>query len=383
LSTDKPIGTNAGLSAHSDTTALQISGMSVDYPGCAALTRIDLTVAKGELVAVLGPSGAGKSTLLNAIAGLVAPTEGEISLAGQLVATPRMVTPPERRGVGLVFQNYALWPHLTALATVAYPMRRTGTGRADSDRAALELLQRLGIGHLADRRPAELSGGEQQRVGLARALARNPMLYLLDEPTAHLDTSLRATFQTELRNRQLRSGASAVCATHDPAEALAIADRIALLIGGRIVQIGGPTEVYERPASVAAARLTGTVSVLAARCTMVDDELVSIDLGAASAVVAGGCSANLEAGRHSVLVRPEWTTDAGPFSGQISAVWFRGPHTDYLVGSPAGDVVIRQSGPPRHRLSEHLSWGLDRAWVVADGNANAQQAQPNAIAAPG
>ena len=346
--------------------ALQISGLNVEYETSKVLTEIDLSVSKGELVALLGPSGAGKSTMLNAIAGLITPTTGQIAIAGRVVTTSRTSIPPDRREVGFVFQNYALWPHLTARATVAYPMRRSGTGRADSDRAAKKLLEQLGIGHLADRRPAELSGGEQQRVGLARALARNPMLYLLDEPTAHLDAPLRATFQAELRNRQLGSGAAAICATHDPVEALAIADRIALIIGGRIVQIGDPTEVYERPVSIAAARLTGAVSVLFGRTTVVESGKLSIDLGAGPTVLTAGGSTGVAGGMHAVLVRPEWTTDSGPFVGRVESVWFRGPHTDYLVHSAVGDVLVQLPGPPRHKTAEQLSWGFHRAWVTTD-----------------
>jgi ABC-type Fe3+/spermidine/putrescine transport system ATPase subunit len=259
--------------------------------------------------------------------------------------------PPERRNVGVVFQNYALWPHLTARATVAYPLRRAGLSRAASELAATELLQRLGIEALAERRPAELSGGEQQRVGLARALARNPALYLLDEPTAHLDTQLRAAFQAELRRRQLGSGAAAVCATHDPGEALAIADRIALIIAGRVVQTGTATEVYEQPVSVEAARLTGAVSVL--RSPTSSD--------------------------HQLLIRPEWTNTSAQFSGRIKAIWFRGPYTDYLIGMGIDDILVRRPGPPQHRCDEQLAWGLDRAWTVPVRPGR----HPSAATAPG
>ena len=165
--------------------------------------------------------------------------------------------------MAMVFQNYALWPHLTALDTVAYPMRRRGVRRAQARREALEILARLHVADLADRHPAELSGGEQQRVGLGRALARDASLYLFDEPTAHLDTHVRGVFLEELLTRRRDSGAAALYATHDAEEALGVADRVALLAAGRVVQVGTPEEVYHRPVDLWAARLTGPASVLA------------------------------------------------------------------------------------------------------------------------
>ena len=162
----------------------------------------------------------------------------------------------------MVFQNYALWPHLTALDTVAYPIRRRGVRRAEARREAEQILARLHVRDLAHRRPAELSGGEQQRVGLGRALARDAALYLFDEPTAHLDTHVRGVFLDELVTRLRDTGAAALYATHDAEEALGVADRVALLTAGRVVQVGTPEEVYHRPVDVWAARLTGPVSVL-------------------------------------------------------------------------------------------------------------------------
>jgi iron(III) transport system ATP-binding protein len=215
--------------------ALECIDLTVSYAGAPALEGVDLAVPGGEVVALLGGSGSGKSTLLHAVAGLVQPAAGEIRLAGRRVATALQAEPPERRGVGLVFQEFALWPHLAVLETVAYPLRRDGHSRREAHAAARRLLDQLEIGRLAARRPAELSGGEQQRVGLARALARDPRLFLLDEPTAHLDTQLRAAFQDCVRERQRATGAAAIYATHDAGEALALADRVGVLVGGRLV----------------------------------------------------------------------------------------------------------------------------------------------------
>jgi iron(III) transport system ATP-binding protein len=360
--------------------ALECRGLSVDYGDVPALRDLDLDVARGEIVALLGPSGSGKSTLLQAIAGLVHPSDGEIWLAGRRVASADANERPDRRDVGMVFQNYALWPHLNVVDTVAYPMRRAGHRRSQARAAAAGLLELLGLSSLAHRRPAELSGGEQQRVGLARALARNAGLYLLDEPTAHLDTHLRAAFQGEVRARQRESGAAVVYATHDAAEALALADRVALISRGRLLQVGRPWQVYAEPVDVTAARLTGPASVIAARVGLLGDGLLSIEIGDAATTATGTGPATPDVLDHELLLRPEWTRRSGPFTGRIDAIWFRGPHTDYEVSSPAGTVLVREPGPPRHTAGEPMSWGIERACVLPGG---AAEYQPNAAVAPG
>ncbi|MBA2700800.1 MAG: ABC transporter ATP-binding protein, partial [Chloroflexi bacterium] len=243
--------------------SLSCSRLCLGYGSTPVVSDLDLSVDPGQVVALLGQSGSGKSTILSGIAGFLRVASGEIRIDDRLVSGPGCHLPPERRGIGVVFQSYALWPHLSALENVAYPLRRRGIGAVEARRAAGDLLERLGIGALAGRRPAELSGGEQQRVGLGRALARDARLYLFDEPTAHLDADLRARLQEEIALHRRRSGAAALWATHDTAEALAIADRVALLRDGRLVQFGAPTAVYERPVDIWAARLTGPASVLA------------------------------------------------------------------------------------------------------------------------
>jgi ABC-type Fe3+/spermidine/putrescine transport system ATPase subunit len=285
------------------------------------------------VLALLGPSGSGKSTLLHAVAGFLAPAGGVVRIAGATVAGQGRMLPPERRSVGVVFQNHALWPHLSAVDTVAYPARRRGAGRAEARAEALAVLDLFGIAHLAGRRPAELSGGEQQRVGLARALARRAALYLFDEPTAHLDTHLRSLFLDQLVARRREQGAAAVYATHDAEEALGLADRVALLRGGRLVQLGTPDEVYERPVDRFAARLTGPASVLDAD---------------------GG----------PVLVRPGWARLGGPLGGRLRDVRFRGPHSDHLVATAMGELLIREPGRPALRPGDDVTWSLERSWPL-------------------
>jgi iron(III) transport system ATP-binding protein len=309
--------------------ALEVTDLVVAYDGTTALRGVSLAVGAGEVLALLGPSGSGKSTLLHAVAGFLEPRSGTIRLSGTTVTGDGRPVPPERRELAVVFQNYALWPHLSALDTVAYPLRRRGARRAQARTEALAIMQRLRVDHLAARRPAELSGGEQQRVGLARALARRPSVYLFDEPTAHLDTHVRAAFLEELVARQRDSGAAAVYATHDAEEALGLADRVALLREGRLLQVGTPQEVYDEPVDLFAARLTGPASVI-------------------------------DGGR--LLVRPGWARLGGPLEAELRAVWFRGPHSDYLVDSPRGEVLIREAGPPRHTVGARLHWTLAHRW---------------------
>ncbi len=328
---------------------LELRGLTVTYSGEPALRDVDLRVGPGEVVALLGPSGSGKSTLLHAVAGFRAPSAGEVWLHGRLVATPARAEPPERREVAVVFQDYALWPHLSVVDTVAYPLRRRRVGRDQARHEAMGYLDRLHVAHLSARHPAELSGGEQQRVGLARALARQASLFLFDEPTAHLDTHVRGVFLDELGARRRASGAAAVYATHDAEEALGLADRVALLDAGRLVQIGTPADVYAQPVDQWAARLTGPASVL------------------------------VEDGRQ-LLVRPGWARLGGEREGRLHAVWFRGPHSDHLVATAAGDVLIREPGPPEHQVGDPVGWRLERSWVLAGGVR--EQGQPSTTAGP-
>ena len=335
-------------------TALQCRNVTVGHSGIPALDGLSLTVGAGELLAVLGSSGSGKTTLLHTIAGFLPPLAGEIWLADRLVAGGRRTVPPEHRSVGVVFQHYALWPHMSVLETVAYPLRRSGSTRAQARREAAELLEDLHVEHLAGRRPSELSGGEQQRVALARALARHPAVYLFDEPTAHLDAPLRSVVLDEVADQRKRQGTAALYATHDAAEALALADRVAVLDHGRLVQLGTPADVYERPASLAVARLAGPASVLAAEPGSSD--------------------------RAPRLVRPDWVRlgAEGALDAQVIAVAFHGPHTDYRLETEAGELLAREPGPARFSAGERVRWSLTRSWPLADAARSPEPSQPAA-----
>lgn len=326
-------------------TALRCDGLRVGHgDGPDVLAGLDLAVGAGEAMAVLGPSGSGKSTLLYAVAGFLPLRDGSIELAGEVVAGGATNLPPERRSVGVVFQHHALWPHLDVLGHVVYPLRRRGLDRSTAEAEAARILERVGLAELRHRRPDTLSGGQQQRVSLARALARRPALFLFDEPTSSLDGPLRAVVQEEISEARRSAGAAALYSTHDAAEALAVADRVALLRDGRIVQTGSPSEVYERPVDLWAARLTGPASV--------------VRLGAFERDPDAGPS-----GRTS-LVRPEWTAPGGDLTGRVRSVAYRGPHTDVHLQTPGGDVVVRTPGPPSVRPGETMRWTIRRSWPI-------------------
>jgi len=230
------------------------------------LEDVTFTVAPGEMLAVLGPSGAGKSTLLRAVAGLDAPDAGEIDLDGARVSAPGLVlVPPRARGVALVPQNLALWPHLTVREHLAFPPRMAGRSAADIADGVRAAAEAAGLASLLDRKPGQLSGGEQQRVALGRAFASHPRVLLLDEPVSSLDPHLRDSLRAEIRALQKRLGAAAVYVTHDRLEAFELADRVLLLAGGRLVQLSSPEEIYARPATPFAARFLGAVNELRGR----------------------------------------------------------------------------------------------------------------------
>jgi iron(III) transport system ATP-binding protein len=237
-------------------TALRVEEVSKTFGQVAAVQGVTLEVSAGQTLALLGPSGCGKSTLLRLIAGLERPDSdlsGRIWIGGQ----DRTHSPPEERGIGLVFQDYALFPHLDVLANVAYGPRQRGQPRQQAAAQAHEVLELVGLRDLARRRVHELSGGQQQRVALARALAPRPALLLLDEPLSNLDEQLRSELRAELRDLFARLNIAALLVTHDQREAQALAGQVALMRAGRLVQVGPTTEVFAQPQSAWAARFLG------------------------------------------------------------------------------------------------------------------------------
>jgi putative spermidine/putrescine transport system ATP-binding protein len=241
--------------------SLQIDDLSFRYgPAGQGVENISLQVGQGELLAVIGPSGSGKSTLLRIVAGLIAQQSGRVQLAGRDLTG----VPVHRRDIGVVFQSYALFPHLSVRDNVAYALKMRGMALAERRTVADRMLQTVGLIEFAERSPAQLSGGQQQRVALARALAFGPKALLLDEPLAALDAAIRGHLRDEVRQLQRQFGATTLLVTHDQEEALTMADRVAVLHAGRLLQFDTPEALYERPANSRVARFVGHSTLLPA-----------------------------------------------------------------------------------------------------------------------
>jgi iron(III) transport system ATP-binding protein len=231
--------------------AVSTAGVELHYGETPVLKGIDVSLSKGKTLALLGPSGCGKTTLLRLVAGLLAPTKGSISIAGQVVADAASgaFAPPEKRNLGMVFQDYALWPHLTVGGNVSFPLEMRGIGRADRKARTMRALERVGLQAYADRRPSDLSGGQQQRVAIARAIVAEPQLILFDEPLSNLDRELRENMVGELAELITSLGLTAIYVTHDHSEALTLADDVAVMRGGLIEQLASPDKLIASPAT--------------------------------------------------------------------------------------------------------------------------------------
>jgi multiple sugar transport system ATP-binding protein len=238
--------------------------------GAAAVRGLSLEIPDRELLVLLGPSGCGKTTALRMLAGLEDPDSGDIRIGGKSVVDLE----PKDRDVALVFQSYALYPHLSARENIRYPLKVRHLAREEQDRRVERVAEMLGIGHLLPRRPIQLSGGEQQRVALARAIVREPQVFLMDEPLSNLDAKLRVHTRTELKTLQRELGTTMVFVTHDQAEAMSLAHRIAVLSAGELQQIGTPDEVYDRPANLFVAEFIGSPPMNLLEATRDGRELV-------------------------------------------------------------------------------------------------------------
>ncbi|RNF39965.1 ABC transporter ATP-binding protein [Planococcus salinus] len=245
---------------------IEVIGVSKDYGSFPALQNVDLEIKKGEFIAVLGPSGCGKTTLLKLLAGFMGPTAGSIVMNDSMVASAKRVVPPEKRNIGMVFQSFALWPHMTVADHIKFPLRHHPNSRKDSKRAMSlrinETLALVGLDSFAERFPAELSGGQKQRVALARAIAPLPNVLLMDEPFSALDVELRMEMRKEIQKLHRETQASIVFVTHDQSEALAIADKIVVMNKGKIEQIAPPELIYTRPETEFVATFVGKCNVV-------------------------------------------------------------------------------------------------------------------------
>jgi len=283
-------------------TLVRFLGVEKSYDGVRqAVRHLDLDILRGEFLTLLGPSGSGKTTTLMMLAGFETPTAGEILLEGRPIAR----LPPHRRGIGVVFQSYALFPHMTVAENVAFPLSVRGVGRAEREARVARALEMVRLPGYGDRRPAQLSGGQQQRVALARALVFEPPLVLLDEPLGALDKQLREEMQLEIRHIHERLGVTMVYVTHDQAEALTMSDRIAVFRDGAIRQLDAPQALYERPADAFVASFVGENNRLPARVVGEEDGLVTVELASGQRLRARRGDAGPAGARAVLSVRPE------------------------------------------------------------------------------
>jgi iron(III) transport system ATP-binding protein len=374
-------------------SALVISRLTKAFGHVQSVKGIDLSVGEGEFVVLLGPSGCGKSTTLRMLAGLEYPTSGQIELGSQVLADPakRVNVPPNKRRVGLVFQSYALWPHLSVIENVAFPLRSAKVGRAQARAEAGEFLELVGLSGYEDRPSMSLSGGQQQRVALARALVARPELLLLDEPLSNLDATLRVTVRNELRRIHRETARTTVYVTHDQAEALALADRIVLMNHGLIEQVAAPEELFERPATPFAAAFVGFENLLPGTLVGATAGGARVDLGGLGATVVAGSPPE---GPGTVAFRaqdatlvPAGTEDA--LVATVADVVYTGRGYDIDVAADGTHVLVSHSvrdTAPRPAIGETVAVRVDpgRAlWYqrTAGGEASAPAGQDPALLA--
>ena len=349
---------------------LKIEGVCRDFDGFMAVDRVTLSIRQREIFALLGASGCGKSTLLRLLAGFEAPSAGRIELDGEDLAG----LPPYRRPVNMMFQSYALFPHMTVADNIAFGLKHDALTREQRKRRVEEMLALVQMESMARRKPHQLSGGQQQRVALARSLAKRPKLLLLDEPMGALDKKLRSEMQLEVVNIIEQLGVTCVMVTHDQEEAMTMANRIAIMDRGRIVQVGTPDEIYEQPASRFAAAFVGSVNLVAG--TIEEDKPDYITIRAAGlpdAVRVGHGHTGYEGMEVTFALRPEKlvVTKARPdqshncFRGKIDEIAYLGSHSVLHVVLDSGLVMLAHVPNSRRWASEDFTWE-DQVWVSWD-----------------
>jgi putative spermidine/putrescine transport system ATP-binding protein len=327
---------------------LVLDRLTLGYGKSVAVEALDFTLKPGELVALLGPSGCGKTTTMRAIAGLMTPMSGRITLDGRDITR----VPPNKRGVGLVFQSYALFPHLSVFENVAFGLRLAGIPAPELKTRVEAAIASVGLAGFAERSPKALSGGQQQRVALARSIVVAPKLLLLDEPLSNLDARLRLEMRSELARLQRELGIAMLYVTHDQAEALALADRIIVMKGGKIEQIGTPEEIYEHPASAFVAEFIGYENTFAVSDGALQGRAGAVDPGFALPETARGMAWRP---RNVVL-------GSGPHRGRVLGASYLGQMVEYLIASPLGDIKAEaEASAPRHATGAELAFDLPRA----------------------
>jgi iron(III) transport system ATP-binding protein len=357
---------------------VRATGLVKTFGTVTAVNDLSFEARAGEFLTLLGPSGCGKTTTLRLVAGLERPDRGEILVGDRLISSVAsgLFVPPERRGMGMVFQSYAIWPHMTVFENVAFPLQELRVPRAEIRERVMAMLSTVGLGDLHARPAPMLSGGQQQRVALARALVSNPQVLLLDEPLSNLDARLREEMRFELREMQAKLGITSIFVTHDQAEAMTLSDRIVVMNAGRIEQEGSPEDVYQRPSTRFVMDFLGRANHLPALIVKGDDG------GLAAEVEDGGCRMPVAGGGWSVgqevllAFRPEAVEAraaerAGAWVGVVRSSVYVSGHVEYVV--EIGKFTVRAIGPEDARLSHDaraqlcVSPRAVRIWPRSDG----------------
>ena len=335
-------------------TTISLKNLGKSFGGTAAVRDVSLDLVSGSFTALLGPSGCGKTTLLRLIAGFEQPTTGEVLFDHALVADPNDMVAPEKRGLGIVFQSYALWPLMDVAGNVAYPLKGRGLGGKQIERRVAEALDMVSLGGFGRRGVDALSGGQRQRVALARCLVTGTRIILLDEPLANLDVHLRAAMLEVFAEIHRCTGATIVFVTHDQAEALALADRIVVLDSGRVQQIGTPQQIYAEPANAMVAGFVG-------RGTLVEG---LVEDGAARIGEVRIRARGVGQGRVKLLVRPQSVSlvESGLPAG-VERVSFAGAHYETIFAIPGSGRIVAHL-PHRLDIGTPVHLGIDDAWIV-------------------
>jgi iron(III) transport system ATP-binding protein len=351
-------------------SSVALRGVTKSFGGAVALNNVSLEIAQGRLLCLLGPSGCGKTTALRLVAGFIEPTAGEISLGDRVVSSPKRTLPPERRNVSMVFQSYALWPHMTVGENVAYGLTLRKVDRDTIRRKVESILATTKLSNLADRYPGELSGGQQQRVALARALIVEPETLLLDEPLSNLDANLREEMRFEVRRLHDEYRYTTIYVTHDQSEAMTTADLIAVMNHGRVEQLGTPEDIYERPRSVFVARFIGSSNVVTGK--VVDDSRISVAgvvLRGSGGSFAPGGSGAMSIRQHDIALAPGEPPESEEnlLPATVTRNVFLGGNRDYIIEAAEG-TQLRVLAPAGQNIPQgskvHARLPIDRCRIL-------------------
>ncbi len=361
------MGTGTGADGDDD-IILEADTLRKAFSDTVAVDGLSLSVRRGEFFSLVGPSGCGKTTTLRMLAGLTAPTDGTVHIDG-VDATDR---PARERDTNLVFQDLVLFPHMSVADNVGYGLARQGVSADERDRRVSSLLETVDLDGLGDRRPTELSGGQRQRVALARGLAPEPSVLLLDEPLSSLDRKLRQEMQAELRRVQRDVGTTFLYVTHDQDAAMSMSDRVAVMDDGQIVESGAPESLYDRPETAFVADFLGDANILAGTVTAVADETVTVAVGTGDVRGDPGGQSPAVGTRVAVMVRPEDVElGDGPLSATVRASEFKGFYDRYTVAldtDEASVVTVRTDADERFTVGDDVEVSLTDAALVAPGD---------------